>query len=166
MNRHATPRGTWRARVVDAVPLPFLTHAYETAVAVVLCFIALPVVSGGVAATSIHAEVPGWMAVAWGCGLFAGAAMTLLGLFTHRPRLEWAGQLFLGYALTFYAAAITLNAPWDRGGVSVLVFGGLGVTAWWRAFKIASAPYVQYRLNREARAVHVQTAAARRRAGE
>lgn len=148
--------------MVDHVPLPLLTHAYETTVALVLMGIALPVVSGGIARTSIHAEVPGWLALMWGWALLGGALLTLWGLFTFRPRLEWGGQLFLGYSLSFYAAAIALNTDWDRGGVSVLVFGGLGAVAFWRTFKVTSQSYVQHRLMEEARRAHVRSNVERR----
>lgn len=147
----------FRMRLVDNVPLPFLTHAYEIAVALVLTAIALPVALAMVSPKSIHTLVPGWMAYGWGVFMVAGAIATVVGIFMPRPRLEWVGQIVLGYTLTFYSVALSAYAlkmdtsSLETAGVPIAVFMALGAVAFWRAFKITSAPYVQHRLAREAR---------------
>jgi len=152
----ASDRKHWRARIVDAAPLAFLTHAHEAGIAVALLIVAAPLLGGGMfGPESVHSQVPAFMAVTWAWCLVAGAWLTIRGLVAFRPRMEWAGQITLGWALAFYALALA----WTLQPAALLagaVFGVLGVVSWWRSFKITSQPYVQYRLLREARAAHRQ----------
>lgn len=148
------PPKDWRARVVDRAPTPLLTHAHEVGIAVALAIVALPLVaSSATPPESIHSQVPRALALFWAWSLLLSSAATLWGLFRHRPRAEWAGQLFMGYGLSFYALALVFGAGWQGVLVSA-IFGVLGVTSWWSAFKISSAPQVQHRLIREARYAH------------
>lgn len=143
----------WRARIVDRAPLPLLTHAHEVGLSIALLVIALPLLGGDPAPPSIHSQVPEAMATFWAWALVGGSVLTIWGLFANRPRVEWGGQLWLGYALTFYALALVWGAG-AAGFLASAVFGVLGLVSWWRAFKITSAAQVQHRLVQAARHAH------------
>lgn len=150
-----------RAWVIDRAPLPLLTNAHEAGIAVALMIVAVPLLSGEPPPPSVHHQVPGWIAAAWAWLLMASGFLTLWGLFTNRARMEWAGQNFMGHALTFYAVALVIRAGWD-GFLASSIFGVLGLVSWWRAYKITHAPMVQARLVREAREAHRDVHASRR----
>jgi hypothetical protein len=143
-----------------------LTHAHEVGIAVALMFVAAPIVLGAVPPESIHAQTPGGLAAAWAWTLTLSGLATIWGLFRHRPRMEWAGQLFMGYGLTFYALALVAYTG-VNGFLASAIFGVLGLVSWWRSFKISSAPQVQHRLIRESRSAselaHHQRMSPRRR---
>lgn len=158
------PSRCWRARIIDKVPLPLLTHAYEIGLAVILAVMAIPVVLGRSAPASIHSQMPHWMVLGWGWGLLLASTFTLLGVFLYRPRMEWSGQLWMGYTLGIYAAALAWNTQdLASAAVAVAVFAALALIGFWRSFKISSAPYLQHRLAREARDAHIKAVVARRR---
>lgn len=151
----------WRARVVDRVPLTMLTHAHEVGIAVALILVGFPYAMGGQPKPdSVHSQVPHFLAVGWSWSLLLGGTLTLVGLFANRPRAEWGGQLWLGYALTFYAGALIAKAGWS-GFLAASIFGVLGAVSWWRSFKITNQGYVQHRLVREARDAHEKAIAER-----
>jgi len=151
-----TDKKPWRARVVDRAPVALLTHAYEVLVAIALVLVGFGLVADLVEATSVHAQVPNWMAEGWGWSLFLGSALTLVGLFQNRPRMEWAGQMMNGWGTFFYSMALYTGFPLTQGGVVASIFLAIALTAWWRAFKISSAAYIQYRLTMAAREAHVR----------
>jgi hypothetical protein len=146
---------TWRIWVVDHAPLPLLTHAHEVFLAAAMVIIGGGLVFGDVRPGSVHSSVPAWLADAWGYGILAGGILTLLGMFgfrrwlTPQPRMEWAGQLLLGYSCGFYTVAL-LHADFNSTAVAGLVFGGLALVSFWRSWKITSEPYIRHRLAREA----------------
>jgi len=146
----------WRKRVVDRAPIPFLTQAHEVFLAVALLVIGTGLLVSPVAPQSVHSRVPFWMSNGWAFCLFAGSVLTLWGLFANRPRMEWGGQLLLGWGTFFYAVAILTGPPLSQGGVSGLVFLGVALVSWWRAFKITSMPFIQHRLTQAAREAHVR----------
>lgn len=152
--------------MVDHLPLPLLTHAYEVGLSVVFALLALPALDGRIASSSIHAAFPYWMAQAWAVALLVSAVGTLLGLFFHRPRLEWLGQNWMGWTLTVYGLAILIAARNKDSAVIVgAVFLTLGAIGFLRSFKVTSAPYIQYRLAKEAQEATIRATTARRRRG-
>jgi len=151
-----TERKPWRARVVDKTPVTMLTHAYEVLVATALVIMGTGLVLDLVNQSSVHRQVPGWMAEAWGWSLFLGSGLTLWGLFGMKPRTEWAGQMLTGWATFFYSLALATGVPLREGGVATAIFLAIALTAWWRAFKITSAAYIQHRLTLAAREAHVR----------
>lgn len=160
MSRWQDARSRARAWVVDHAPLPLLTNAHEVGISVALMLVALPLLGGAEGPPSIHQKVEPWMAIGWAWTLVASGFLTLWGLFGHRPRLEWAGQLFAGWGLSFYALALVL-ATGRQGFLASAIFGVLGLVSWWRAWKITNAPLVQARLVKAARAAHQWLHAAR-----
>lgn len=156
----ATLRGRWSDRaqrfhmwVIDHAPIPLLTHAHEVGISVVLVIVSAPLLGGASGPPSIHQQVYNWVAIGWAWALLIGAVLTLVGLFGSRPRMEWAGQLFMGHGLSFYALALVLGAGWE-GFLASSIFGILGLVSYWRSYKISHAPLVHYRLVQEARNAH------------
>lgn len=152
-----TPKSYWRAArresrawLIGHAPLPLLTHAHEVGLSVALAIVAMPLLGGAKGPPSIHQQVTNWVAIGWAWCLLVSAILTIWGLFANRPRMEWAGQLFMGYGLTFYAAALAFGAGWDGFRAST-IFGILGLVSFWRAFKIVNATLVQARLAEAAR---------------
>lgn len=152
----------WRKRVIDRAPIPLLTQAHEVFLAVALLIIGAGLAFGPVNPESVVSRVPEWMSQGWALTLFTGSVLTLWGLFGNRPRLEWGGQLLLGWGTFFYAVAILTGPPLAQGAVSGSVFLGVAFVSWWRSFKITSAPLLQYRLTRAAREAHVRATDERR----
>lgn len=152
-SRWRQARRDFRAWVINHAPIPLLTHAHEVGISVALAVVALPLLGGADGPPSIHQQVYHWVAVGWAWALLASGFLTIVGLFTNRPRLEWAGQLFTGHSLTFYAFALVLGAGRD-GILASSIFGILGLVSYWRSFKITHAPLVQARLLSAARSAH------------
>ena len=122
----------WRARIVDHVPLPLLTHAHEAGIAVSMMLVSAPLLNGRARVPeSIHDQLPQAIAISWAWGMMAGSILTLVGLFFHRPRAEWAGQLILGHVLIFYVIALVANVG-VKGWVTSCVFLVIGLVSWWR----------------------------------
>lgn len=142
---------------MDGVPLPFLTHAHELAIALVVLILGAPAIFGalpGQGQTGDPIDSRAWSF--WGLSLTASWALTFWGVFRARPRAEWTGQLIAGYGLAFWAAIL-----WSAVGIAnvwptVLVFGVLSAVSFWRAFKITSLSYIQHRLTQAARQAHVR----------
>lgn len=132
--------------MVDHAPIPLLTHAHEVFLAVAVFFIGAGLLAGDVRPGSVSESVPDWINTGWAWFLFTGSCLTLWGLFQHRPRMEWAGQMLLGWGCFFYTWAIALNISLAQGGVVTVIFGGLSVVSWWRAWKITNAAPIQARL--------------------
>lgn len=139
--------------MVGHVPIPLLTNAHEVGISVVLMIVAAPLLGGADGPPSIHQQVPPALAIGWAWLLLLSGALTLWGLFANRPRMEWAGQLFMGHGLTFYALALVLGAGWE-GFLASSIFGILGLVSWWRAWKITHAPLIHARLVSAARSAH------------
>jgi hypothetical protein len=144
-----------RIWVADHAPLPLLTHAHEVFIAVAMVIIGGGLVFGDVRPGSVHSTVPEWLADAWAWSMLGGGILTLVGMFGVRPkgkpqpRLEWAGQLLLGYGCAFYTVAL-LHADFNQTAVAGLVFGGLSLVSFWRSWKITSEPFIRHRTAREA----------------
>lgn len=151
-----TLRAKWRRWLVDRAPLPLLTHAHEAFLAVAVFIIGGGLIVGDVRPGSVSSQVPGWINLGWAWALFAGSAFTLWGLFQDRPRMEWAGQMLLGWGSAFYSLALASAVPFSQGGVNVLIFAGLALVSWWRSFKITSIALIQQRLTDAAREAHVR----------
>lgn len=142
--------GGLRAKIVDRVPVPFLTSAHELFLGFACAVIGVAVVVQEARPGSITSQVPAWMVAFWGWSILLGGSTTWVGIFRPWPRIEWSGQLLIGYGCAFYSTAVGTALPFAQGAVVVVVFGGLAATSWWRSFKITSQPLVQARLNREA----------------
>lgn len=154
-----------RVWVVGHAPIPLLTHAHEVGISVVLAIVAAPLLGGAAGPPSIHQQVYNWVAIGWAWVLLVSAVLTIWGLFSNRTRLEWAGQLFMGHGLTFYAFALIFSAGWD-GLLASSIFGILGLVSWWRAFKITNAPLIAARLALAVRSAKGLKTAARRGGGK
>lgn len=154
--KNASRTGKWRAKVVDSVPLPALTHAHELAITGVLLVMGAPAMLGllpgqGTPEDPLH--FPMWEM--WGTSMVASALLTHWGIFHNRPRAEWAGQMLAGWGLFFWSIVL-LALLGLESYVTILVFLSLATVSWWRAFKITSAPYVQHRLTEAARLAHIR----------
>lgn len=146
----------FRARVVDGVPLPLLTHAHELAIATVLLVLGAPALLGLLPNQGTPGDpLPPHMWEVWGVTMVVSTLLTFWGVFRSRPRKEWAGQLLAGYGLSFWSVVYGV-ASHGRGWPSVTVFGILALVSFWRAFKITSQPFIQHRLASAARDAHVR----------
>lgn len=153
--RAAVAANRWRARIVDWVPLPFLTHAHELATAVIILVMGLPAALGLLPGQGTeHDPLPFPMWETWGASMVLASVATIWGVFASRPRMEWSGQMLTGWGLLFWAGVL---AALDAASyVTVGVFVTLSLVSFWRAFKITSQPFVQYRLTKAAKAAHVR----------
>lgn len=142
-----------RRWAIDHAPPAFLTAPHELFIAVAMATIGIPLALGVVQPNSVHAQVPHWMAVVWSWGLLVGAVLTLFGLLGQRPRprVEWSGQMLLGWSTAFYSAALWSFGSLEVGGVAIAVFAGMAIVSWWQAFRITSAEAVKFRLAKLAR---------------
>lgn len=149
----------WRKRVVDGVPLPFLTRPHELTIAGVLAVVGAPALFGALPGQdSPYNPIPDPLWHGWGGWMVLAAVLTIVGVFTNRVRMEWTGQLLAGYGLVFFSAILASLGGLRDTYPTVLVFVLLAMVSWWRCFKLSSASYVQYRLARAARYAHVQVA--------
>lgn len=148
-----TDRG-WRARIVDAVPLPFLTRPHELAISLVLLVLGAPALAGLLPGQA-SGTLP-WMTLeVWGGVMVLASGLTWHGVFTNRVRWEWTGQLLAGYGLVFFSGLLTAAGGLAMTWPTVVAFTILAIVSWWRCFKISSAAHIQYRLTRAARHAHV-----------
>lgn len=152
-------RGDWRRRIVDAVPLPFLTRPHELAIALVLLVLGVPALMGLLPSQEHPLNpVPFWVWRGWGATMTGASVATIVGVFTNRVRMEWSGQLLAGYGLVFFTGILVALAGFSQTYPTVLVFLILAVVSWWRCFKLSSASYIQHRLTQAARHAHVRVA--------
>lgn len=145
-----------RRWIIDHAPIPLLTHAHELFLSGAVFLIGMALVFGDVAPGSVTSQVPAWQSNLWALTLFIGSGLTIWGLFGNRPRLEWSGQILLGYGCAFYAAALAIGIPLNQSGVVFAIYTGLSAVSFWRAFNITSAPLVQKRLTLAARHAHIR----------
>lgn len=143
----------WRARVIDAAPVGFLTRSHELAVSLLLAALGAPALLDLLPGQS-RAGIPLWEFQAWGGAMVLSGALTWWGVLRNRPRAEWGGQIIAGWALAYFVG-ILASLSFTATLPSIITFGLLAVVSWWRAFKITSAAFVQHRLIREARDAHM-----------
>lgn len=141
---HASRRWT-----INRVPLPLLTNSHELALAAVMALLGLALLVQEVRPGSVVSQVPQWMVTVWSVMLLAGGVTTVWGVFRSRLRIEWTGQVLIGWGCAFYSLAVSQYAGATEGGVVVAVFAMLSIVSHWRAFKLIMSPYVQARLARD-----------------
>lgn len=152
-------RGQWRKRVVDGVPLPFLTRPHELTISLVLAVLGVPALLGILPGQGSPGDpIPFWVWHGWGAVMGLASGLTIWGVFTSRVRMEWTGQLLAGYGLAFFVGILASLGGFLNTYPTILTFTLMALVSWWRCFKLSSASYVQYRLTRAARHAHVRVA--------
>jgi hypothetical protein len=106
------------------------TAPFQVPVTLYLMLLGIQVLIRGVGPRSISDTFPTWLVVNWAAFMALGCLISLIGRYTQRFRLEYAGLGFLLYSCALYAVSVLVVAGWQgafASGAYLAIGTGCGI---------------------------------------